>query len=47
VEYGVHSIPCPVVVDGDTGNVLAVGVGAVGERLTKVVETALAEKEKK
>jgi thiol-disulfide isomerase/thioredoxin len=47
VEYGVHSIPCPVVVDGDTGKVLAVGVGALGDRLTKVVETALDEKGKK
>lgn len=47
VEYGVHSIPCPVVVDGDTGKVLAVGVDALGEDLSKVVETALAEKQKK
>lgn len=47
VEYGVRAIPCPVVVDGDSGKVLAIGEGAVGDRLSKVVETALARKQKK
>lgn len=46
VEYGVRSIPCPIVVDGDTGKILAVGVEAVGHRLDKVVESALAAKGK-
>jgi thiol-disulfide isomerase/thioredoxin len=46
VEYGVHAIPCPVVVDGDTGKILAVGADAIGSRLTKVVQTALADKNK-
>jgi peroxiredoxin len=45
-EYGVQAIPCPVVVDGDTGKILAVGVDALGHRLDKVVESALAEKSK-
>jgi len=31
-EYGVQAIPCPVVVDGDTGKILAVGVDALGDR---------------
>ncbi len=44
VEYGVHAIPCPVVVDGDTGKILAVGVDAIGDQLDKVVESALASK---
>jgi thiol-disulfide isomerase/thioredoxin len=47
VEYGVHGIPCPVLVDGDTGTVLAVGAEALGHRLTRVLETALATKIKK
>ena len=46
VEYGVRAIPCPVVVDGDTGKILAVGVDALGHRLDNVVETALAAKSK-
>jgi thiol-disulfide isomerase/thioredoxin len=46
VEYGVHAIPCPVVVDGDTGKILAVGVDAIGHRLDNVVESALAAKGK-
>jgi len=45
-EYGVQAIPCPVVVDGDTGKILAVGVDALGERLDQVVESALAAKKK-
>ncbi|MEJ0089898.1 MAG: TlpA disulfide reductase family protein [Limisphaerales bacterium] len=47
VQFGVHSIPCPVLVDGDTGIILAVGVEAIGRRMTKVLEPALAEKNKK
>lgn len=46
VEYGVQAIPCPVVVDGDTGKILAVGVDALGPRLDRVVESALAAKGK-
>ncbi|MGH7979785.1 MAG: TlpA family protein disulfide reductase [Limisphaerales bacterium] len=46
VEYGVRAIPCPVVVDGDTGKILAVGVDAIGHRLDKVIESALAAKGK-
>lgn len=47
VEYGVQAIPCPVLVDGDNGIVLAVGADALGHRLTKVLESALAAKNKK
>ena len=47
VQYGVHSIPCPVLVDGDTGIILAAGTDAVGHRLTRVLEPALAAKSKK
>jgi thiol-disulfide isomerase/thioredoxin len=46
VQYGVRSIPCPVLVDGDTGTVLAAGADAVGHRLIKVLEPALAAKKK-
>ena len=47
VEYGVYAVPCPVVVDGDTGKILAVGVNALGDRLDHVVGSALAAKAKK
>jgi hypothetical protein len=40
-------IPCPVLVDGDTGIILAEGVGAIGPRLTQVLQPALAAKAKK
>src|SRR5436309_2645168 len=44
VEYGVHAIPCPVLVDGDTGMILAADRGALGHRLTNALDTALAGK---
>lgn len=44
VEYGVRSIPCPVVVDGDSGKILAVGVDALGDQLPKLLDSALAGK---
>lgn len=44
VEYGVQSIPCPVVVDGDSGKILAVGVDALGDQLPKLLDSALAGK---
>jgi len=47
VQYGVQAIPCPIIVDGDTGNVLAEGDGAVGSRLIQVIKPALAAKAKK
>jgi len=45
-KYGVVAIPCPVLVDGDTGIVLAVGKTALGTHLTKHLKSALAEKNK-
>ena len=44
VEYGVVAIPCPVLVDGDTGKILAVGVDALGHRLDRLVGSTLAAK---
>lgn len=46
-QYGVRAIPCPVLVDGDTGKIIATEDGALGENLTKTLETALAGKAKK
>jgi thiol-disulfide isomerase/thioredoxin len=46
VEYGVQAIPCPVLVDGDTGTILAVGVDALGASLDHKIETTLAAKGK-
>ena len=47
VQYGVHAIPCAVLVDGDTGLIIATDLGAIGHKLTKAVESALATKAKK
>jgi len=47
VQYGVHAIPCPVLVDGDTGIIIATDTGALGYKLTKALESALAAKAKK
>jgi thiol-disulfide isomerase/thioredoxin len=44
VEYGVQAIPCPVLVDGDTGKILAVGVDALGDSLPALLDKALAGK---
>ena len=46
VQYGVHSIPCPVLVDGDTGIILATDANALGHKLAAVIESALASKTK-
>ena len=47
MQYGVQAIPCPVLVDGDTGKIIATDEGALGENLDKALETALAAKAKK
>ena len=44
--YGVQAIPCPVLVDGDTGTVIASGRGALGQHLIDHIETVLAAKAK-
>jgi hypothetical protein len=46
-EYGVHAIPAPVLVDGDTGMIVATDGGALGHNLTKRLDAALATKAKK
>ena len=46
-QYGVHSIPCPVLVDGDTGTIIAADLGALGTRLTKALKLALDAKARK
>jgi peroxiredoxin len=45
-KYGIRSIPRPILVDGDTGTILATGTGARGENLVPAVEKALAAKGK-
>ena len=47
VQYGVHAIPCPVLVDGDTGTIIAADTGALGHKLTKALQSALDAKAKK
>jgi peroxiredoxin len=46
VKYGVRSIPQPLLVDGDTGIILAEGRYARGPELAKAVKKALATKKK-
>ena len=47
VQYGVHAIPCPVLVDGDTGIILATDTDALGHKLASALESALTAKAKK
>jgi len=47
VQYGVHSIPQPLLIDGDTGVILAEGREARGSNLAKAIEKALAAKKQK
>src|SRR6266702_1635862 len=47
VQYGVHGIPCPVLVDGDTGTIIAADTGALGHKLTRALQSALDAKAKK
>ena len=47
VNYGINSIPRPILVDGDTGNILAVGPAVRGPKLSPAIENALASKAKK
>jgi peroxiredoxin len=46
VQYGVRSIPQPLLVDGDTGIILAEGQDARGPGLAKEIKKALATKKK-
>jgi len=47
VKYGIRSIPRPILVDGDTGIILAEGPEARGHRLSALLEKALAAKARK
>ena len=47
MQYGVHGIPCPVLVDGDTGTIIATDTGALGNKLTRALKPALDAKAKK
>jgi peroxiredoxin len=44
--YNIHSIPRPILVDGDTGLILAEGTEARGRHLAPAIEKALAAKKK-
>jgi hypothetical protein len=46
-EYGVQAIPCPLLVGGDTGLILAEGPDALGHELTHLLDITLAAKTKK
>jgi thiol-disulfide isomerase/thioredoxin len=47
VQYGVRAIPCPVLVDGDTGQIIATDADALGDRLTSALDKALVAKGRK
>jgi peroxiredoxin len=44
VQYGVHAIPCPILVDGDTGKIIATEDHALGDNLVTALKSALASK---
>jgi len=46
LQYGIHAIPCPVLVDGDTGMIIATDRDALGHRLEKAIYDALKAKKK-
>jgi len=46
-RYGIRSIPRPILVDGDTGIILAEGSNVRGTRLAPAIEKALAAKKQK
>jgi peroxiredoxin len=43
-QYGVHAIPSPVLVDGDTGAIIAADAEALGSGLTKALQARLETK---
>ena len=43
-QYGIHSIPRPLLIDGDTGVILAEGPAARASQLAPAIEKALAAK---
>jgi len=45
-QYGIHSIPRPILVDGDTGVIIVEGPDARGQKLEPAIEKALAAKKK-
>lgn len=45
-QYGIQSIPRPLLIDGDTGKILADGMAARGDQLEPAIEKALAAKKK-
>jgi peroxiredoxin len=45
-KYGIESIPRPILVDGDTGNIIAEGEKARGANLERAIEKALEGKKK-
>lgn len=45
-QYGVHGIPMPLLVDGDSGIILAEAYEARGPKLAPAIKKALAEKKK-
>jgi thiol-disulfide isomerase/thioredoxin len=47
VKYGINSIPRPILVDGDSGVVLAVGTDVRGSKLAQTVQKSLAGKARK
>jgi thiol-disulfide isomerase/thioredoxin len=44
VLYGIHSIPRPILIDGDTGVILAEGPAARGSKLAVAIDKALTAK---
>jgi len=45
-QYGVRETPCPVLVDGNTGKVIAMGEDVLGKELPKALKSALQKNQK-
>ena len=43
-KYGIESIPAPLLIDGDTGKIIAVQDDALGEKLVPTLKAALSKK---
>ena len=47
VRFGVKAIPCPILIDADTGIILAEGTNALGGRLSRNIEKWMANRKEK
>ena len=44
VKYGIEALPAPLLIDGDTGEILATGESLMGQQLPETLKQALEKK---